>query len=356
MNYRGLNVLVTGGLGFIGSNLTLRLVELGAKVTIVDPILPGCGGNACNIDPVRESVRVIGADISDAAQFRDTIAASDVIFNLAGEISHLHSMHFPERDLQINTVAQLRFLLECKAAARGVRIVYAGTRQVYGKPRYLPVDEGHSIEPVDFNGVHKYAATQYHRMLTRTGDLDAYMLRLTNVYGPRMALDAVCQGFLSTYVRRLLLGQPLEIYGDGRQLRDPVYVDDVVQSFLIAGRAQGTISRSFNVGGPEALSLAELARLAASAAGAPEPVLRPFPDDRKNIDIGSYRTDNNRIGRELDWSPRVRFADGIRRTLDFYRERLPHYLPTGDVGPVCNMPEHSGAPRRLTYAEVARHS
>jgi nucleoside-diphosphate-sugar epimerase len=188
-------------------------------VTVVDSLLPGCGGNSYNLAEVRSRVRVVHSDIGDTAP--EVIAGADVVFNLAGEISHIHSMQFPERDLQVNTVAQLRFVLACAKFNPGVRVVYAGTRQVYGVPNYQPVDESHPVQPVDFNGVHKYAATMYHDMLSRSGQLDAVVLRLTNIYGPRMALDIVCQGFLSTFIRRMALGERLEIFGDGSQTRDP---------------------------------------------------------------------------------------------------------------------------------------
>jgi nucleoside-diphosphate-sugar epimerase len=353
MRYDGVNVLITGGLGFIGSNLAIRLVEEGAKVTIVDSLLAGCGGNEHNVAPVRDQLTILHFDIADAVMFREEIARSQVIFNLAGEISHIHSMQFPERDLQVNTVAQLRFLLECKHAARGVRVVFAGTRQIYGVPQYLPIDEAHPIQPVDFNGIHKYAATMYHSMLTRSGDIDGIVLRLTNVYGPRMALDVTCQGFLSNFLRKVMLKIPLDVFGDGKQLRDPVYVDDVVEAFLIAGLAPTLPSRSYNVGGREALSLSEIAQAMAMAGGGVEILFRPFPDDQRAIDIGSYRTDSRRIGRELGWEQKVDFADGLARTLEFYRRELPHYLDPNEPNPPCKMPEHSGAARRLMYSEIS---
>lgn len=235
MDYRGKNVLITGGLGFIGSNLAIRAAGLGAEVTIIDSSIEGCGANPDNIQSIRDRIHLVPLDIGQAREFAATIAKADVIFNLAGEISHLHSMEFPERDLEINTTSQLRFLEVCTRENAAVRIVYAGTRQIYGVPEYLPVDESHPINPVDFNGIHKYAATMYHLMLTRAGRLDAMVLRLTNVYGPRMALNVPSQGFLSTFLRKLTMGESLEIYGDGAQLRDPVYVEDVVDAFLLAG-------------------------------------------------------------------------------------------------------------------------
>src|SRR5689334_8319670 len=222
--YQNRRVLITGGLGFIGSNLAIRLVEAGARVTVVDSMLSGCGANLFNIAPISSNIAVVRADIGQAEEFVTALAQAEIIFNLAGEISHSSSMEQPERDLDINVVAQLRFLLACREYCPGSRIVYAGTRQLYGKPLYLPVDERHPIQPVDFNGVHKFAATQYHLLLTNLGDLDSVVLRLSNVYGPRMALHLPQQGFLSVFLKRALEGQPITVFGDGSQLRDPVHV------------------------------------------------------------------------------------------------------------------------------------
>jgi UDP-glucose 4-epimerase len=325
MSYTGKRVLITGGLGFIGSNLALRTAALGAEVTIVDSSVEGCGANLHNIAPIRERVRLLPFDIGQTREVSGAIAKSDVIFNLAGEISHLHSMECPERDLEINTTAQLRFLNACTREAPGVRIVYASTRQIYGAPRYLPVDETHPINPVDFNGIHKHAAAMYHLMLSHAGLLDAVELRLTNVYGPRMALNIPAQGFLSTFLRRLILGEGLEIFGDGSQVRDLIYVDDAVEAFLLAGAAPRLLSRTYNVGGPEALPIAEIARICGEAAGGAPLTFVPFPEALKKIDIGGYSTDTALIERELGWKAVIQPGDGIARALEYYRTELPHY-------------------------------
>ena len=253
--YAGKRVLVTGGLGFIGSNIAIRLVRAGAKVTIVDSALSDCGANPFNISQSLPEIDRIDCDVGSPEAFSSRLRETAIIFNLAGEISHSRSMTEPERDLQLNAVSQLRFLLACRNCCAGARIVYAGTRQVYGKPTYLPVDELHAAHPFDFNGVHKWAADQYHLLLARHGDLDCVVLRLSNVYGPRMALRLPQQGFLGVYFRKALAGEPIPIYGDGSQLRDPVHVDDVVNAFLAAGSAPSLASRIFNVGGPHALAL-----------------------------------------------------------------------------------------------------
>ncbi len=325
MNATGWRALVTGGLGFIGSNLARRLSEAGADVTVVDSCVAGCGANPYNLSGV--PVRVLRHDIGQPQNFRDTIENADVIFNLAGEVSHLDSMLRPERDLELNAATQLRFLDACTRWRRGVRIVYASTRQVYGVPQYLPVDERHPINPVDFNGVHKYAATQYHQMLTRTGDLDAIVLRLTNVFGPRMSLLAKNQGFLGVFTRKVLLGETLKVFGDGSQLRDPLYIDDCVEAFVKAAEIPKGTDRTFNIGAPEHLDLGQIAVAVSRIAGVPEPGCIPFPPDLKAIDIGSYFTDYRLFANATGWRPRVTFEDGFRRTVDFFRRNREHYLP-----------------------------
>jgi len=328
--YRNSRVLVTGGLGFIGSNLALRLARAGARVTVVDSAVPGCGANRYNIAAASGDVRVIIADIADAASFAAEIRGCSVIFNLAGEVSHIHSMRRPCRDAALNATAQLRFLEECARQAPGVRVVYASTRQIYGVPKYLPVDERHPVQPVDFNGIHKYAATAYHLLWSSMGRIDGRVLCLTNVYGPRMALHLTCQGFLGNFVRRALLRQPIEVFGDGRQLRDPVYVDDAVDAFLLAGASQSPHSRLWNVGGPGTLSLAHIATIMSAAVGMAGPVFGPFPEEQKGIDIGSYSSDSTLIRTELGWRPAVDFEQGVRQTLEYFQRELLHYLRAED--------------------------
>ena len=322
--YQGKRVLVTGGLGFIGSNIVHRLSSLGARTTVIDSSVPGCGANASNLEGV--PLDLLQIDLREAHRARTAIRSSDVIFNIAGEISHCRSMSEPERDLALNTIAQLRFLEVCARCRPGVRIVHASTRQVYGRPAYLPVDEDHPIQPVDYNGVHKHAAAAYHLVLGQAGKLDAIVLRLSNTYGPRMALGVSGQGFLAVFVRRALLGEDIEIWGDGSQLRDPLFVDDAVDAFLAAAAAPRLGHRTFNIGGPEVLPLRCIAETLAALYARAGVVQRPFPEEIRKIDIGSYYTDNRRAQTELGWCPTVLFREGAERTIAFYRDRVADYL------------------------------
>ena len=326
MFYAGKRVLVTGGLGFIGSNLAVRLARDGAQVTVIDSAVRGCGANRYNLEPFLTQLSVINDDIGTLLNHRHAIEGTAVVFNMAGEISHINSMRDPVRDLELNTVSQLRFLLALREICPGVRVVYASTRQVYGVPQFLPITEAHPINPIDFNGIHKHAAASYHRLLTASGEIDASILRLTNSYGPRMALNIPEQGVLGHFFRRALLGEDIEVFGDGKQLRDPVYIDDIVEAFLLAGARTGLPTTNMNVGGRDALPLAEMARILAAEGGG-KIHFQPFPEGHKSIDIGSFSTDNSLIRETLGWEPRIAFEEGARRTLAYFREHRAHYLP-----------------------------
>jgi nucleoside-diphosphate-sugar epimerase len=336
-------VLVTGGLGFIGSNLALELARAGARVTVVDSCEPGCGANPFNLDAAEQEITVLQGDIGDETLVAGALLASDVIFNLAGEVSHTHSMLFPERDSRINTQSQLRFLQACARYATGKRVVYAGTRQVYGKPKRLPVSEKHQIMAVDYNGVHKHAAGQYHLLMSRLGEIDAMVLRLTNIYGPRMAIGLPCQGFLSVFFQRALEGKQISVFGDGGQLRDPIYVDDACEAMLLAGAVDAPPQRTVNIGSSTAVySLNEIAEEISRQAVLPPCRLQPFPAARKKIDIGSYVSSDERAIEMLGWRARTELADGVRRTLAYYSEFYQHYRAPEDGG-ACPLGHGAGA-------------
>jgi nucleoside-diphosphate-sugar epimerase len=331
--YRGEHVLVTGGLGFIGSNLALQLARAGARVTVADSCEPGCGANPFNLRGAERDITVLQGDIGDETLIAGALLAADVIFNLAGEVSHTHSMLFPERDFRINGQSQLRFLQSCARYAKGKRVVYASTRQVYGKPKRLPVSEKHQIMAVDYNGVHKHAAGQYHLLLSRLGEIDAMVLRLTNIYGPRMAIGLPCQGFLPVFFRRAVEGEQLSVFGDGGQLRDPVYVDDACEAMLLAGAAESPAQRTLNIGSSTAVhSLNEIAEEISRQAVLPPARLQAFPAARKRIDIGSYVSSDERAVEALGWRAGTDFAEGVRRTLAYYGDCYSHYRAPEEGG------------------------
>ncbi len=319
-------VIITGGLGFIGSSLARRLVELGAVVTLVDSLVPEYGGNRFNIQSIEGSVQVNISDVRDEFSLRQLVKDKDVLFNLAGQTSHMDSMSDPATDLDINCRAQLSILEVCRQVNPTVRVVFASTRQIYGKPDYLPVDEKHPLRPVDVNGVNKMAGEAYHILYNDVYGISACALRLTNTYGPRMRVKDARQTFLGVWIKRLLCGEPIEVWG-GSQLRDFTYVDDCVEALLLAATHDRASGKTFNLGGADpAISLAELAALAVQVKGSGSYKAREFPEERRKIDIGDYYSDANLIRATLGWTPRVSLREGLARTMAFYAKNLHHYL------------------------------
>jgi UDP-glucose 4-epimerase len=318
-------VLITGGLGFIGSNLARRLVEVGARVTLVDSLIPQYGGNLFNISGIEERVKVNISDVRDEYSMAYLVQGQDYLFNLAGQTSHMDSMQDPQTDLEINCQSQLSILEACRRFNSNIKIVFASTRQLYGKPDYLPVDEKHLLRPTDVNGINKMAGEWYHILYNNVYGIRACSLRLTNTIGPRMRVKDARQTFLGIWVRLLVEGKPIEVWG-GEQLRDFTYVDDAVDAFLLAAVSEDANGQIFNLGGDCVISLKDLADMLIKANGGGEYILRNFPDDRKRIDIGDYYADFNRIHSALAWGPKVSLPEGLSRTATFYRENLKHYL------------------------------
>ncbi len=323
--FAGANVLITGGLGFIGSNLAQRLVALGAHVTLVDSLVSEYGGNLFNVAGIEDRVRINISDVRDAYSMRYLIKGQDYLFNLAGQTSHLDSMHDPFTDLEINCRAQLSILESCRNHNQNVRIVFASTRQFYGKPEYLPVDERHLLRPVDVNGINKMAGEWYHILYNNVYGIRACALRLTNTYGPRMRIKDARQTFVGIWIRLLLENKPFEVWG-GDQLRDFTYVDDAVEAMLLAATSDKATGQAFNLGGCSTISLRELAELLVRANGSGGYAVREFPSERKKIDVGDYYSDFNLIRDTLGWEPKIDVTEGMAHTLSFFREHLDHYV------------------------------
>jgi len=324
--YRGRRVMITGGLGFIGSNLARTLVAAGAEVLIVDSLFPDYGGNLFNIAGLENRARVNLADIRDAPAMDALVRDQEIIFNLAGQVSHIDSMRDPHTDLEINCRAQLSMLEACRRNNPRVRVVFAGTRQVYGRPDRLPVDESHLVRPVDINGINKAAGEYYHLLYSQVFGIRACSLRLTNVYGPRQLIKHNRQGFIGWFIRLAIEGREIPVFGDGSQLRDFVYVDDAADAFLRAGASDECDGEVFNVGGDEPISHRDLVKLLVDVAGAGSVRFVEWPPDKKRIDIGSFYSDSRRFRTTTGWAPRVALREGLTRTIAFYREHLPHYV------------------------------
>jgi len=319
-------VLVTGGLGFIGSNLSRRLVEYGAEVTLVDSLIPEYGGNLFNIQPIREHVRVNFSDVRDEHSMKYLVQNKDYLFNLAGQTSHLDSMNDPYTDLEINTRAQLSILESCRRNNPDIKIVFASTRQIYGKPRYLPVDENHPLSPVDVNGINKMAGEWYHLVYNNVYRIRATVLRLTNTYGPRMRIKDARQTFLGIWIRRVIEGEPFLVYGDGLQKRDFNYVDDVTDALLAAAESEKANGEIYNLGADDPVSLKETAEMMIDILGKGFYQIIPFPPERKIIDIGDYYGSYEKISRHLGWKPETGLREGLRKTIEYYQEFIHHYV------------------------------
>ncbi|MCL4460022.1 MAG: NAD-dependent epimerase/dehydratase family protein [Chloroflexi bacterium] len=318
-------VLITGGLGFIGSNLARRLIELGADVLLVDSLIPDYGGNLFNIAGIEQFVKVNIADVRDRNGMNYLVRGHDYLFNLAGQVSHIDSMLDPHTDLEINCRSQLSILEACRRNNPAVKIVFASTRQIYGVPDYLPIDEKHLLHPTDVNGINKMAGEWYHILYNNIYGIRSCALRLTNTYGPRMLMKHNRQGFIAWFIRLAIDGEEIHLYGDGQQRRDCNYVDDVVEAFLLAAAKDEANGQVFNLGSGEPVSLLEFVHLLHELCGRGSYKLTPFPPEKKRIDIGDYYADYSKIKNTLGWQPYTPLREGLRRTLDFYKTNKEHY-------------------------------
>jgi UDP-glucose 4-epimerase len=323
--FNGVPVLVTGGYGFIGSNLVRRLARLGAQVTVVDALVPNTGANRFNLEDLEGRITVHVANIADEAAMQGLLRGRKLVFNLAGQVSHVYSMCDPYADLMMNCHAQLGLLEACRKYAPGAKIVFTATRQQYGRPEYLPVDEHHPLRPIDINGIHKVAAEAYYLLYGRLYGLHVTSLRLTNTYGPGQLMRNSRQAFVPWLIRLAIDGQQLQIFGDGQQMRDFTYVDDVVEALLAAAHRPESDGEVFNLGGERPYSIREFVDILLSVVGGGCYACVPFPEDRGRIDIGSYYADFSKIKRVLDWQPAVPVTEGLRRTVEYYRRHRDHY-------------------------------
>lgn len=324
-HYANKQILITGGLGFIGSNLARSLVNQGAEVTLADSLIPQYGGNPFNIAEIQDQVTVNVCDVRDPFAIAYLLQGKDYLFNLAGQTSHLDSMADPLTDLHINAAAQLSILEACRKVNSRIKIVFASTRQLYGKPEYLPVDERHPVRPVDVNGINKFAGEWYHLLYNNVYGIRACALRLTNTYGPGMRVKDARQTFLGIWVRLLIEGKPIKVFGDGLQLRDFSYVDDCVAALLLAGSSDRANGKVYNLGSTEVIGLKALAELMVQLGQGGTVELVPFPPELKAIDIGDYYSDFSLIKRELGWQPTVNLREGLKRTVEYYQKHHHNY-------------------------------
>jgi UDP-glucose 4-epimerase len=323
--FRNRRVLITGGLGFIGSNLAVDLVQYGAHVTIVDSMIPEYGGNLFNVHDIAHRITINFADVRDIYSMNHLVTNQEYIFNLAGQVSHLRSMSDPFPDLDINCRAQLSLLESCRHRNPDVKILFAGTRGQYGRAQSLPVNENHPMVPVDVNGINNIAGEQYHILYSKIYRMRACSLRLTNTYGPRHSMKSDDQSFLNWLIRRAIEGQVIQVFGDGSQKRDFNYVDDVVDAFLMAAADERTNGEVYNLGSQKPVSVLEVTKLLLDVIGDGSYEMVEFPANRQKIEIGDYWGDYTKIKNLLGWKPTIDLKDGLRRTVEFYRANKRHY-------------------------------
>ncbi len=323
--FRGEKILITGGLGFIGSNLAIRLVEAGASVTIVDSLYPTCGAHYFNIEPIRNDVEIVEGDAADLSLMRRLVRGKKYVFNLAGHVSHIESMEDPFSDLHMNALAPLSVLEACRHENRGARVVYAGTRQSYGRPESLPLVETQILKPVDVNGVSKMAGEWFHMVYDRAHGLSAVSLRLVNTYGPRQLVKHSRQGFIGWFIKQAIDGEQIQLFGDGQQLRGFNYVDDVVDALLIAAADSRLRGDYFNLGGEKPVTLEAFAQLLLRITERGSYRIIPFPSEKKAIDIGSVYTSAAKFKAATGWTPRITLEEGLTRTVEYYRRCRAHY-------------------------------
>ena len=319
------SVLVPGGAGFIGSNLVHRLVAEGARVTVIDSLIPDLGGNPFNLEPISNKVEFVREDLLKSRALPEVVKKVSTVFHLAGNVSHIDSMRMPFGDLEMNAGATLAVAEAVRKENPEAVIVFSSTRQIYGKAQYLPVDENHSIDPIDINGIHKYAAESYLSLYSKAHRLKTVSLRLTNTYGPRQLIRHSRQGFIGWFMHQVLHEKPIELFGGGLQERDFTEVGDVVEAFLLAASNERCFGHSFNLGG-ERMTIENIARVLVAIGGKGKVEETPFPPSLKNIELGHYYGSFEKFTKETGWRPKVGIREGLTRMLAFYKEHKEHYL------------------------------
>lgn len=318
------NILITGGLGFIGSTLAIREVKRGNTVTIIDALFPEYGGNEFNVSSIKKEIEVVIGDVRNTQLIQKLILKKDIIYSLAGTLSHVDSMKDPFTDLEVNCTSQLTLLEACRRYNPDTKILFAGTRNQYGRAKKIPVNEEHVMEPVDVNGINNIAAEWYYRLYHNIHGLWTCSLRLTNTYGPRHQMRHPRQGVLNWFIRQLLDEETVRLYGNGKQIRDINYVDDVVEAFIFAATNPKAKGEVFNVGG-EATSLIDFVKKSIKIVGSGKTRIVPFPHNRRVIEIGDYVADWSKIKRILGWEPKIRLDEGIRKTVQYYQTYKKYY-------------------------------
>ncbi len=320
------SVLITGGLGFIGSSIAHRCVDLGAKVTLLDACLEPYGWNFANIREIEDRIHFIKGDVRDKKVIGQSVPEAEIIFHMAAQVGREISMEDPKLDTDINCMGILNILESARQMDSPPKIIYAGSRGQVGEPVYLPVNEKHPDHPTDIYGINKLAAEKYLLLYHKVYGIPAVTLRLNNVYGPRCQMHAGFYGILNWFMSNAMQGRPITVYGEGSQTRDYVYIDDVVDAFVRSAIANEVVGEICYVGSGKETVFLDMVKEIVRAVGKGEIVHVPFPESREKIDIKRFVVDITKIQTLLGWTPEVDLSEGVERTCSFYKERLDQYL------------------------------
>ena len=323
---RGERVLITGGLGFIGSNLAHRLVKLGAEVTLYDACLDPYGWNHANIQEIKDDVTFVKGDIRDLDLLKGQVKDKSIVYHLAAQVGREISMENPKLDIDINCYGTLNVINACLKANSEVKVVYAGSRGQIGEPQYIPVDEAHPANPTDMYGINKLAAEKYLLLYGGIHGFPVVSLRLNNVYGPRCQMNHCYYGILNWFIRNAMKGERITVYGDGLQTRDYIYIDDVVEAFILAAQNENADGQIFFVGSGTETVFLDMVRGVIHGVGKGEYVHIPCPPQREQIDIRRFVVTNEKIKTTLGWVPKYELQDGINKTVAFYTQRGDEYF------------------------------
>jgi len=323
---KGKSALVTGGLGFIGSNLAHKLVSLGADVVVFDACLDPYGWNLANIEEIKEKVKFIKGNVLDLELLKKSVKDKDFIFHCAGQVSHVYSMKNPFLDLEMNCKGTLNLLEACRTNGDGMKLVYAGTCGQIGKMEYSPIDEKHPTDPMDVYGINKLACEKYFILYNKVYGMDSCSVRISYNYGPRQMVRHLDYGIFNYFVRMAIEGKEIAIYEPGTQLRDYNYVEDSIDAMILCSQSKKAFGEVFMLGSGKPIKFIDMVKSIVEATGTGSCKLVPWPKERKAIEKGDYFASFEKIKNTLGWIPKTTFSKGLKKTVEFYKKRLNEYI------------------------------
>ncbi|MGA1796515.1 MAG: NAD-dependent epimerase/dehydratase family protein [bacterium] len=326
---RDKDILITGGLGFIGSNLAIRLVELGARVTLLDAMVEDHGGNLFNIKPIRKRVCINFSDVRDETSVKYLVRNRDYIFHLAGQNDHVLSLSNPFPDIDINIKGTAILLEACRRYNPGVRLIFSGTRGEYGPSTRLPVSEEAPINPKGIYELSSLTAQKLFKIYHDNHSLRSITLRLTNIYGERAQMRHSRFGVANWFIRLAIDNETIKVFGDGSLKRDFLYIDDTIEAVLMCAATEEAYGEVFNVGNDAPSSFLELATTIIRVARSGRWEFAPFTPERAAQEPGDFYSDISKIRRIVGWEPRYTLEEGLRKTIDYYRKYKSHYWQDG---------------------------